>query len=71
VDLKEISDITVGRLASWSAILIENHSTPGLLIGIGHDHRSGEIHLCIPEDLTQQDVQNLLVGAVMQVKGWR
>lgn len=47
-------EITAKRLNDWSKRLAEEHATPLMLIGIGHDHTSGQIALCIPEGIDME-----------------
>jgi len=42
--------INEDRLKSWAKKLTDNHSTPIMLVGVGHDHRSGQLHLVTLED---------------------
>jgi hypothetical protein len=42
--------ITAARFDEWRETLRRAHATPALCLAIGHDHASGEIHLCIPDD---------------------
>ncbi len=44
-------EITASRLASWQKKLAAEHATPLLLVGIGHDHVSGQVVLCTPEGI--------------------
>lgn len=38
------------RLRDWQRDCVRDHATPALLLAIGHDERSGEIHVYIPDD---------------------
>jgi hypothetical protein len=64
VDRREIEAICTERLDEWKKDLVEAHSTPVLMLAVGHDHVSGEIHILIPEDITTQQVRQFLVYAV-------
>ncbi|MFQ6672948.1 MAG: hypothetical protein ACE5KY_06580 [Candidatus Tectimicrobiota bacterium] len=55
--------ITDERLAVWIEDIVEANATPVLLLAVGHEHRSGEIHLFFPEDLNTVDVMKLMVRA--------
>jgi hypothetical protein len=52
--------ITAERLASWRDRLKEENATPMVLIGVGHDHKSGQIVLCVPEGVDD----DLLIGSL-------
>jgi hypothetical protein len=53
--------ITAERLDSWRKLLKEGNATPILLIGVGHEHRSGELHVVVPEGVED----DLLIGALL------
>lgn len=62
MDRTRVRSIVEERLTAWGVILVENHATPLVVIGVGHDHRSGEIQLCRPEgDLMADDELILLL----------
>lgn len=48
------------RLDSWSQLLVKDHATPALLLGIGHDHKSGSLFICTVQDMAKQDIEKLL-----------
>ncbi|MGA2035902.1 MAG: hypothetical protein ABSG68_26945 [Thermoguttaceae bacterium] len=54
-----VETICAERLESWKQRLIENHSTPALLMGVGHDEHAGELHLVVCEELSLEDLQAL------------
>jgi len=64
VDRKDIHQITRDRLDSWLIRLVEQHSTPVLLLGVGHDHRSGQLTVITLEGLPDQDVETFLSFAL-------
>lgn len=47
---EEIRDICNERLSGWVQRAVQIHATPMLLITVGHDHNSGELHVFVPED---------------------
>ena len=47
----EINNICKDRLDRWRIRMLEEHSTPLLLVGAGHDHKEGQTVLCIPDKL--------------------
>jgi len=46
----EIEKINRECLARWAQQLADGHSTPLLVIGIGHDERAGELHVVTLEN---------------------
>ncbi len=64
MDESEIQNICKTRLESWANILKEHHCTPGILIGIGHDHVSGQIRLIIPEGWPTDQAITILAGTL-------
>lgn len=62
--------IVEARLAEWNRDLVADHSTPLLLLGVGHDHKSGSLSLCHVKDMDRgQVVAFLLAAAEMLLKG--
>lgn len=45
-----VEQITRQRLKDWGNDCIRDHATPALLLAVGHDHVSGEVHLYVPDD---------------------
>jgi hypothetical protein len=62
-----IEKITEERLARWKRRMKESHATPIVLMGVGHDHKCGEIVVCIPEDVDNALVLATLCFAVEQL----
>lgn len=64
----EIATINEKRLRGWQNMMNEHHSTAAILIGMGHDQVSGEIHICIPENMSREYVEGLLakVGEILR-----
>ena len=52
--------ITKQRFDGWQKRLSEEHATPIILIGVGHEHKSGQLVICVPEGVDDE----LLVGAL-------
>ena len=52
------------RLEEWLPILDETHSTPMLMVSVGHDDESGTLHILIPEDFPQEDAAAILAAAL-------
>lgn len=65
-----VSAITNDRLDGWRSDCIRDHATPLMLIAVGHDHVSGDIHVYIPKDLPNEDeLPMLLVEIARRLKG--
>lgn len=60
-------EITRERFASWTKRMSEQHSTPMLLLGVGHDHTSGQLVVLVPEEVTNADVRRLLLYALRKL----
>ena len=60
--------ITTERLRSWSERLAEHNATPVVLIGVGHEHNSGEVILCIPAGPTDDQIVMAIVFALQQIR---
>lgn len=60
MDQLTIRKICSDRLGVWTDELVRDHSTPMILIGCGHDHHSGQLHLCITEDMDGDHVIRIL-----------
>ena len=63
----EIRDICDERLSAWEELLVKNHATPALLVGLGHDATSGQIHLLTVDDITLEQMQIFLAFAYNEV----
>jgi len=60
--------ITKSRLAEWADELESYHCTPMLMIGFGHDHTKGQLHVLVPEDLDLDYLERVLVWALNQIR---
>lgn len=60
--------ITRARLASWERRLAEEHATPAVLVGIGHDEAAGTVVVVAPEDLPDGYVVRMLEGALVMLR---
>ena len=67
----EIETICRDRLGGWTKRLVEEHSTPILLVGVGHDHKTGQVVLCMPEEMTDLEVMHFLEGALNMLRAGR
>ncbi len=64
MDRQAIEAINADRLGGWALHLIDHHATPALLIGIGHDHMSGDLQLCVTEATPMAVVRGWLAWAI-------
>jgi hypothetical protein len=62
----DTDSITAERLAGWRKRLAEQHSTPLVLVGIGHEERSGQVVVLAPNDakISDEIILNALRFAV-------
>jgi hypothetical protein len=65
VNVKHINDERLGR---WKVQMIRRHSTPLILIGIGHDHNIGEVTVLCTEDRTDEQLLLFMENAVKQLR---
>ena len=54
---EKINAICRQRLERWGKKLVREHGTPVLLLGIGHDHKSGQLITCMTTDLTDAQLK--------------
>lgn len=47
---REIRKICRERLGKWTERMVEEHATPFILLGIGHDHKIGKRVICTVEN---------------------
>ena len=64
----KIQEICCERLQKWTFKLLCEHSTPAILIGIGHDHKSGQITVCVPENFSDFHISAILEAATFTLK---
>lgn len=65
-----IPEINVERLTKWEAHLNSYNASAVLLLGVGHDHTSGQLVVCVPE-MDAMDNANLVIllqGAIKQLQ---
>lgn len=53
---KEIEAICDERWRRWTERLIEQHSTPLVLLGVGQDSKSGQVTICTLEEMTDGEI---------------
>lgn len=56
------------RLGRWEKRLNENHSTPVILVGAGHDQVKGQVMVLTTEDRTDEEVILFLREALRQLE---
>lgn len=61
--------ITRDRLWKWGAKLDLEHATPVILVGVGHDQNSGQTVVCIPEDVTDEQLCGFLRAVLKELEG--
>jgi hypothetical protein len=67
----EIQKIGAARLAEWLCLLVKDHATPVLLVGVGHDARVGATSVCVPEGFSDAEILGFLKGAVAKLEEGR
>lgn len=65
VNVKAINE---ERLFRWKVKLTRQHATPVFLLGVGHDHKSGELVILCTEDRTDEELLLFLEGSVNKLK---
>lgn len=56
------------RLGRWEKRLNENHSTPIVLVGVGHDQVKGRIFVLATEERTDEELLLFMKEAVRQLE---
>jgi hypothetical protein len=65
-----VKEINHARLARWKDRLNESHSTPVILIGVGHDTVKGRLMVLTTEERTDGEIIAFLEGALKQLRGF-
>jgi len=52
----EIEQIVRERLESWAGKLVAEHATPVLMLGVSHDHKSGQLVLLTTEGMANTEL---------------
>lgn len=68
MDDSEIEEIWCELIPRWATKLKSEHATPICLIGIGHDHKSGQVTICVPEDFNDYMTCGILKAALIHLK---
>lgn len=63
----QIKQINYERMNRWKDRLNENHSTPVMTIGVGHDHVNGRLMVLVTEERSDEEIRLLLLGALKQL----
>jgi hypothetical protein len=58
-----VEQIIRERFEEWARLAIECHATPVVLLCVGHDEHSGELHVIAAEGLPSLDLAALLLKA--------
>lgn len=53
---EQINKINVERLTRWKDRLNEQHSTPIMLLGVGHDQKEGQLVVLVTEERTDAEI---------------
>lgn len=53
---ERVDEINKIRLFGWRKQLTKQHSTPVMLVGVGHDHNSGQVTLLVTEEMNDQEI---------------
>jgi hypothetical protein len=64
-----VEAITHERLARWERKLAGEHATPILLLGVGHDHVSGQLVICTCEEVSDAQLVAFLRAALEMLNG--
>lgn len=66
-DILNTDEISAERLAKWRRRMASAHATPILLMGLGQDHKAGEITICTPGEMDPATLAMLLREAIDQL----
>ena len=64
-------EITEQRLSSWSKRLSQEHSTPLLMVAVGHDGKSGQLTLLTSEGIPDDVLIGSLRWVLASIQGQR
>ena len=65
---EKVRSIGKERLDKWLDHLVNDHATPVLLMGLGHDHNLGNVSLCITENITNEQIELFLMGVLQKIR---
>ena len=61
---KEIMEICDERFDRWKRRLASQYATPIILIGVGHDHNSGQLSICTVEEMDNSMIRIIFTKAL-------
>jgi len=64
VDKQQIEAICAERLERWRERLVQEHATPFLLLGLGHDQKSGQVVVVTTEGMTDEQTVMFVAGTL-------
>ncbi len=69
---EELDRIVQERLDTWRRSTVDEHSTPVVMVSVGHDHAKGKLGLHVPQDgggitMTNAIIAGFLRWAVQQL----
>jgi len=78
MESQEIKDICRERFSRWTGRMLQEHATPILALGVGHDGKSGQLTICTLEEMNDKQLLLFLSGAqlllekkIMEENGYR
>ncbi len=57
---EQIEKIVTERLTAFGRMMVDNHATPLIAVGIGHDHEKGKHHVVRPDGMSDEQMSDLL-----------
>jgi len=63
MESSEIKSICEERLGKWTQRLVDEHATPVILVGVGHDHKNGALVVITLEEMDDRQLLLFLYGA--------
>ena len=64
----ELARAVEDRMVKWAKMLMHAHSTPFILIGMGHDHMQGRVQTYIEDGCTIQQAVEYLEKTVQLLR---
>lgn len=66
---EEIRKIVDQRLGKWGDDLVDYHSTPLILLAVGHDHNSGQLHIETVVEVPDWVIIGFLKKTILMMEG--
>jgi hypothetical protein len=60
-------EITQERFANWADKLNQSNATPVVLVAVGHEQNSGEVVICVPENVEKIELLALLNYTIQEL----